>query len=127
MKYLKLITEPPLSDDKHITFAYFGKVEINKTQLIEHLKKINQFFLNNPRTDKFGENNDIPCVVYEYTDSDSINKNRKEMLLGLKVESQNRINSDWAPHISNVNIENVKDSYKIIGIQSNDKLFGIYF
>jgi 2'-5' RNA ligase len=127
MKYLKLITEPSLPDDKHITFAYFGKITVSKNVLMNHLSTISPFMINVSRNDNFGPNNDIPCVVFDFVDNNIVDI-RKKLLqeLGSDISEQNRL--EWTPHISGLQMENLEHkSYKIIGIKSNDGLFGTMF
>ncbi len=125
IKYLKLMTEPALPDNVHITFAYFGSIDVSKSVIMNHLSKIESFSLVPLRNDKFGPNNDIPCVVFSVPKE--IIESRKEMLLGLgsEISEQNRL--EWAPHVSNVQLENLEPVYKVIGIKSNDGLFGVMF
>lgn len=122
MKYLKLVTVPELPTDKHITFAYFGNKQVNQTKIIEIISKLSKFKLNEPKSDMFGDKNDIPCVVFKI-DTD-ISDIRKELLISQGCESQNKM--EYAPHISNVDLSEVEVEYTVIGIESNDSLFGIY-
>jgi hypothetical protein len=136
IKYLKLITEPELPVNKHITFAYFGSVKVSQDVLITHLEKLNKFKLVNPRNDKFGDNNDIPCVVFDIVsfdnkniDNQNIQNIRKDLLnINEEVAKQNRIEHEWRPHISNLQVSDLeKTEYEVIGVKSNDSLFGIFF
>jgi hypothetical protein len=131
MKYLKLITEPQLPEGKHITFAYFGQTSVSQSQITKYLSEIEVFNLTDPKNDMFGPNNDIPCVTFNKDNSviSAVSTIRKNMLLslGTQISDQNRL--EWAPHISNVTLDEMMgfDNYKVIGVKSNDGLFGIYF
>lgn len=128
MKYLKLITEPSLPENIHITFAYFGKNQVSLSDLKKHLDKISKFDLIVSHNDNYGDKNDIPCVVFKLDSPVDVNQIRKEMLieLGENISSQNRL--EWSPHISGIQMNDLNNTtYKVIGIMSNDGLFGIMF
>jgi hypothetical protein len=127
MKYLKLIVQPQEPEDKHITFAFFGSAKVDQNIIQKYIKKIDTFELNNPRNDMFGPKNDIPVVAYDY--NKDINQIRKEMLLALGPEISDQNILEWAPHISHIQLDEnkVEEKYKVIGIKSNDGLFGMFF
>jgi 2'-5' RNA ligase len=136
MKYLKLKTIeqfPPKQNESkpsHITFAFFGSVVVNQVVLNDIINKnnIKPFTLTKVRSDKFGENNDIPVVVYKIT-SDEYNLHlqrlRKKLLDETGVLDQNFEN--WTPHISNVNFDECPEIINVVGIESNEKTFDCVF
>jgi hypothetical protein len=126
MKYLKLITEPSLPDNKHITFAYFGKNQVSLSDLKKHLDKLSKFNLIVSHNDNYGDKNDIPCVVFIIDSLIDVKEIRKQMLIELKQDHQNYL--EWSPHISDIQMNDLDNTiYKVTGIKSNDSLFGIMF
>lgn len=124
MKYLKLITEPKL-DNRHITFAYFGKnegIEIN-----ESLNNLTSFDLEYSHEDMYGPNQDIHVSVYTIkNDNNNIIEFRSNFIksFGKTVEEQNKL--IWSPHISHEGTPVIL-SIKVTGIISNDETFKVEF
>jgi hypothetical protein len=133
MKYLKLITKEPLDviDKKtHITFAYFGNEHVYQMDIRSDLQNIRPFELRATKDDLFGDNKDIPVVVYEPVSS-NVSNIREKMLInfGPKILVQNY--PKWKPHISKSNMEQIKslnlETIHVIGVESNDGTFSLLF
>jgi hypothetical protein len=136
MKYLKLKTNVDLphfiKDEKikqsHITFVYFGQLEISEEFLTTIFKELKPFVLKKVRIDKFGKDNDISVVVYEITD-----KNRNKELHDVRLQLLDTYNlldqnfTNWNPHISSVDFESSPELIDVIGIESDDFTFSITF
>lgn len=130
MKYLKLrvAEELPISDDKnvHITFAYFGKVDVNKEHIMTVLSNLPSFTIIKIKSDLFGKDKTIPVVVYKISEKSIeiiLQDARSLLLTAYDIHNQNFAN--WIPHISGVNFNESPDIIHVLGIDANDESMSI--
>lgn len=135
MKYIKILTTEKLPDlsngekQSHITFAYFGKIKVNDSNiLLENLRNIKPFNLKKVKSNLFGPNKDIPVVVYKIINKETeiiVNNSRLQLLTTYNILDQNFLK--WVPHISSVDFNECPEIITVIGIQADDMAFSYNF
>jgi hypothetical protein len=120
MKYLKLVTQPPV--EGHITFAYFGKSVVDPKAVATELSTLKPFTLTYAHDDRLGKDHDIPASVYTTTYNE-VQGIRWNLIQMANMTDENYY--PWNPHITLC-----KDPPKTIhvtGIESNDGTFRVDF
>jgi hypothetical protein len=137
MKYFRLKTIEPLPnfinkegnvEQGHVTFASFGETQADYLYLTQRLSLIKPFILRKLRSDMFGENKDIPVVVYEVLgikQNTTIQRIRLEILKYFDLLHRNF--EEWVPHISNVDFNKSPTIIQVMGIEADDESFSLLF
>jgi hypothetical protein len=127
IKYLRLILSNRIfladGTEGHITFAYFGKVQVDVLLVGRILRGLSAFTLTCRGQEKLGKNLDIDAMCYDMDDS-RVDVVRACLLraLGPDVESQNYV--PYMAHVTNLTQDMVDrqgiQSIKVLGVESND-------